>query len=409
LAKPTPSIGILLSLTLGLVPILSVVWPPLNAADAASTRPHLYAWGANSSGQLGNGSRTRTSQPQRLALRGVVRVGGGIDFSVALTSSGQVWAWGNQSHGQLGNGKVAQKNQKTPRRVRRLPAIKSLAVGWFHVLALSRSGSVYAWGDDSSGQLGDGNHSLPSCLCRPNPVRVPHLSRVVAIAAGDGFSLALEQNGTVLAWGVNTSGQIGQDSSIIQATSPMRVSGLPRIKALAAGESHSLALSAGHAVWAWGSDYLGQLGDGTYCGYYHCFQTHPVVVTGLSRVAQIAAGGNDSGAITRSRQLWMWGDNGAGELGTGLACGSNYLGCSENVPQLVSAIPSARMVSIGTDHVLGVGADGKLLGWGDNLIGQLGRDAPNQTDVPLPVLGLPAVSTVIGAANYFSLAVARPH
>ena len=137
-----------------------------------------------------------------------------------------------------------------------LTGVIALAAGSWHNLALKSDGTVWAWGDNGSGQLGDG-----STTDRSTPVQVS--GRVIAIAAGSYHSLALKSDGAIWAWGSNGSGQLGDGSTSYYNSTPVPVSGLSGVIALAAGSSHTLALKSDGTVWAWGSNYDGQLGDGS--------------------------------------------------------------------------------------------------------------------------------------------------
>jgi alpha-tubulin suppressor-like RCC1 family protein len=215
-----------------------VVSGPIETHAAASTGtpgPAL-AWGSNAAGQLGNGTTTDSSTP--VAVLGmpsgttVTAVAGGLDYSLALTSSGQVLAWGANGYGQLGNGTTTYSS--TPVAVH-LPigtTINAIASGYAHSLALTSTGQVLAWGYNSSGQLGNGTTS-PSYSTTPVQVSLPSGSNVTAVAGGASHSLALTSTGQVLAWGRNLEGQLGNGTTTDSST-PVAVVGAPST-AIAAG------------------------------------------------------------------------------------------------------------------------------------------------------------------------------
>jgi alpha-tubulin suppressor-like RCC1 family protein len=190
-------------------------------------------------------------------LTNIVAVAAGTEFSLALDGSGAVWAWGTNAHGELGDGTTT--NRLTPVRVSGLTNVVAVSAGGAsgdHALALKADGTVWAWGGNGSGQLGDGTTTE-----RHAPVPVVGLAAVVAVAAGGSHSLALRADGTVWAWGLNGSGQLGTNSTASSPT-PVQVAGLTGATALAAGAYQSLAATPDATVWAWGSDGFGQLGDG---------------------------------------------------------------------------------------------------------------------------------------------------
>ena len=210
--------------------------------------------------------------PQRSAgtWRGGV-IAGGYAHSLRLRSDGTVWAWGNNANGQLGDGSTTERH--TPVPASGLAGVVAIAAGQLHSLALKSDGTVWAWGYNYYGQLGDG-----STTDRWGPVPVSGLAGVVAIAAGDWHSLALKSDGTVWAWGYNVAGELG-DGSTTQRTAPVPVSGLTGMVAIGGGLYHSLALKSDGTVWAWGWNYFGQLGDGTTTQ-----RLTPVPVSGLAGV-----------------------------------------------------------------------------------------------------------------------------
>ena len=209
---------------------------------------------------------------------GMGPIDGGWYFSVALKSDGTVWAWGQNDEGQLGDGTTIDRT--TPAQVQSLSGITELSSGSKHCLALKSDGTVWAWGWNEYGQLGDG-----TTVNRTTPVRVPGLSGVTAVASGIyGSSLALKSDGTVWAWGWNYHSELG-DGTTINRTTPVQVPGLTGITALAGGASHSLALKSDGTVWAWGQNYAGALGDGTTVN-----RTTPEEVPGVSGIIARGAG-----------------------------------------------------------------------------------------------------------------------
>jgi len=265
----------------------------------------------------------------------------------------------------------------------------AIAAGQSHSLALARDGTVWAWGDNARGQLGDG-----TTTSRTAPTHIGGISSVIAIAAHGHHSLALKSDGTVWAWGANESGQLG-DGTQIDRTAPVPVSGLAAAVAIAAGDSHSVALQSGGTVWAWGANESGQLGDGTYTT-----RLAPVATLTLDRVRFIAAGDRISLAVRADGNLWSWGDNAQGQLGpigTGLAT---------NEPRLVLGVANVASVAGGSAHTLALTTAGEVLAWGANANGQLGDGTTTPHSAAVAVSGLPTI-VAIGAGSSHSLAVAE--
>ena len=277
----------------------------------------IWAWGDNESGQLGDGTNANSTQPVKVAnLSGVEAISGGgaPSYSLALKDDGTVWAWGDNRAsqgtrigGQLGDDEITSSN--TPVEVSALPSgIEAIAAGAEHGLALKDDGTVWAWGYNFFGQLGNGTTTDSSS----KPVQVSELDGIDSIAAGGSFSLALKDDGTVWAWGNNWFGQLGDgastdgtpttcevtviggrtSSSCPDSNTPVQMREVGGIEAIAAGGAHGLALKDDGTVWAWGMNQDGQLGNGTYTlGTSTPGINTPVQVSNLSAVKAIACGG----------------------------------------------------------------------------------------------------------------------
>jgi alpha-tubulin suppressor-like RCC1 family protein len=191
----------------------------------------------------------------------VVAIAAGEYHSLAVDSAGAVWAWGYNGSGRLGDGTTT--NRLTPFRLTTLSGVKAVAAGDAHSLALLSDGTVWTWGDNGAGQLGGGTQGGT----RPTPGQVVELANVKALAAGEAHALALKQDGTVWSWGSNSHGQLG-DGTFTWRSRPTSVALSTDVSRLAAAGKHSLALrgTAG-LVSAWGDNFSGQLGNGE-AGYY---------------------------------------------------------------------------------------------------------------------------------------------
>jgi RHS repeat-associated protein len=312
-------------------------------------------------------------------------IAAGASHSLAVKSDGTVWTWGLNSSGQLGNGNTT--TQKSPVKVTGIANGSAVAGGGSHSLALRSDGTVSAWGANASGQLGNGTTTNSS-----TPVAVSSLSNAIAVAAGASHSLALKTDGTIAAWGLNSSGQLGNGVTT-NASTPVAVSNLTRMTAIAAGSSHSLALRLDGTVWAWGANVSGQLGNGTNTG-----STTPVQVTGLSNVIAIAAGGDNSYALTRSGAVWAWGDDQYSQLG------NTSVTKSSNKPVQVS-ISGISAIAAGAGHALAIAVDGTVWAWGRNSSGQLGDGGSCGRTCTNPVhLTSPAGVIAVAGGSLHSLA-----
>ena len=223
-----------------------------------------------------------------------IAIDAGRDYSLALGEDGTVWAWGNNFHGQLGDGSNIYRSN--PVNVSNLNNVVPIATSGYHSFAIKNDGTVWAWGHNYYRQLGDGTN-----IDRSTPVNVSNLNNVVAVAGGWSHSLALKDDGTVWAWGYNRYGQLG-DGTNITSTTPVNAINLNNVAAIAAGVYHSLALKEDGTVWAWGYNDSGQLGDGTSIA-----KQTPVQISNLNNVVAIAAGGHHSLALKEDGTVWAWG------------------------------------------------------------------------------------------------------
>jgi len=365
-----------------------------SAAQASPASSEGFAWGRNVRGQLGDGTTIKRVVPVPVnGLGNVVALSEGSDFTLALLSDRTVMAWGENFLGELGNG--GKRSTTVPTPVSALSGVTAISAGGLHSLALLADGTVMAWGYNGDGQLGDGAIGGDQCLCEKTPVPVTGLSGVAAISAGGFHSLALKGDGTVMAWGSNQHGQLG-DGSLTRSDVPVAVSGLSEVTALAAGNSHSLALQSDGSVEAWGANQHGALGDGTETD-----SSLPVAVSGASGVTAISAGVQDSLALLGDGSAIAWGENFYGELGDGSTSDSD-------VPVAVAGLSHATAISAGGYHSLALLAGGTVMAWGSGLEGDLGNGTTSDSHIPGPVCGLSEV-VAIEAGSGTSLALGPPH
>jgi alpha-tubulin suppressor-like RCC1 family protein len=369
----------------------------LLALTAASARAlpavgTAASWGANAAGQLGDSTTTGTGTPgtvngltgvAALAAGGPTGIGDG-GHTLALRSDGSVWAWGQNNFGQLGDGCVVNMDcadRAFPAPVPGLHDVVAVAAGRGHSLALLANGHVKAWGRNSSGQLGDG-----STQSSGTPVLV--LPGVVflgarAIAAGGRHSLAVLKDGRMVAWGENGFGQLG-DGTLTDRVHPTLIvaSPLTGYTGVAGGANHSLARHRDGRVFAWGRNHQGQLGNGTFTG-----SAVPVQIGRLNDVIGVAAGDAHSLVLRVTRTLLAWGGNLSGELGAGLATPNSP------TPVPVQGLDTVVALSAGGNHNLAVTVAGAVYAWGSNGSGQLGVPGIIMADAPAVVDTVGAVTT----------------
>ena len=350
----------------------------------------IYAFGSNVWGQLGDGTSRDTIAPVgAVGIANAVGISSGNAFTVALTADGSVYAWGQNQNGELGDGVAA--SAPLPRATSPLPAIASQSTGTNHTLALAVEGSVWGWGSNQSGELGTGTASGG----QSTPVQITGVAQVIALAAGSGHSLALKSDGTVLSWGSNASKQLGRPtledgtSSASSAMIPALVPNLDTVSAIAAGTGYSLALKSDGTLWLWGADI-----DLSAAG---ADLSIPRKVAGLSGIIAISAGSSAGTphvlALKSDFSVWAFGGNFYGELGNGLVSVLGYTGAAR-----VSGLPAITRVAAGAGHSIAIATDASVWAWGLNSDGQLG-DGTN-TSIALPKLVRnPGSATAVAAGT----------
>jgi alpha-tubulin suppressor-like RCC1 family protein/sugar lactone lactonase YvrE len=375
----------------------------------------VFAWGENDCGQLGDGktgTEARSSdEPVEVHLpehAKAIAAGGTFEcgFSLALLEHGKVFAWGNDQFGQLGDG--ATTNSPVPVEVQLSEAATAIGAGENHGLAVLEHGNVEAWGDNASEQLGDGmtnTSDVPVPVCAkgaagPCPAG-PYLEEVKAVAGGESYSLALLKSGNVVAWGANGNGQLG-DGNDEPTNVPVEATELSGVTAVAAYSATSVALRENGAVMAWGSNEAGQFGNGSTTG-----SNKPLQV--LSEASAIAEGEHFSLDELQNGKLVGAGEDGYGQLGDDTKTNSDVLVEAHELNE-------PTMLAGGEEHSLALLRNGTVASWGLNASGQLGNGTTNNSDVPVPVCAKGAAGScsegpyltevkAVAGGGHFSLAL----
>ncbi|MBT9177227.1 MAG: putative serine protease HtrA [Firmicutes bacterium] len=304
--------------------------------------------------------------------------------SLALGSNGTLWAWGNNSAGQLGLNHV--RPVFGPTQVFPGTNWRALAVGERHSLAIRTDGSLWAWGENAGGQLGLGDTNA-----RLAPERVGTWTDWVSIDAGPDFSVGLRADGSLWAWGRNTSGQLGQGNTL-QQLNPSRIGTDSDWVSVSAGDWHVAGIRRDGSLWTWGWGGNGVLGLGD-----DLQQRNAPARVGLANDWQLVSAGRfHTMAIRRDGTLWAWGWNGDGELGLG-----DFQ--SRRTPTRVGAQSNWVAVATGGRHTLALQANRTLWGWGNNQNGQISFDGGSSINSPQQ-LSIATTWLSISAGDHHSFA-----
>jgi alpha-tubulin suppressor-like RCC1 family protein len=314
----------------------------------------IKCWGYNYYGQLGDGTKIDRSIPVDVAGlgSGVAAISTGYKHTCALTSLNAVNCWGDNTYGQLGNGTTTQSSN--PVNVSGLSSgVGAISVGEFHACALTATGGVKCWGDNTFGQLGVGDVTM--------------------------VSSSIPTTNGVKCWGDNSFGQLG-DGTLLNRFAPVDVAGLSSgVSAIRTGGSHTCAKTTGSGLLCWGRNDYGQLGDGTAIG-----RKSPVNVVGLATgVGGVSAGPRHTCVLMQTGEARCWGFNFYGQLGDGTTS-------TRLAPVNVSVLSGGPgSIHVGYLHTCAVLQTGGVRCWGNNDFGQLGNASTTSSSLPVIVFGFP--------------------
>ncbi|MBK6775780.1 MAG: hypothetical protein IPG74_08020 [Flavobacteriales bacterium] len=324
------------------------------------------------------------------------QVDAGNGHALILDEHGVAWAVGRNDHGQLGDSTFSNRN--APIRISGLPPLRSLARGYDHSIGLDSAGRIWTWGNNSYGQLARRERADG-----PVPAMVEGHRGFKQVAGGHWHSIALKEDGTVWSWGHNYFGDLGSGDrehrshpvpvvieSATRVYEPVRL--LKGIVSIATVGYHGLALDKNGQVWAWGPNDYGQLGTGE--GGVRTFAAH---VPGMSRIAAIAVGWHHSMALDSGGVIWAWGSDPATQH-------HETIGTFRTTPSRVEDLPGIETVVCGSWHTLALDSSGGLWAWGKNHFGMLGTGDTISRSLPVQVDSIPK-GCRIGAGCFQSLVV----
>ncbi|MBR3933924.1 MAG: hypothetical protein IKJ68_08480 [Clostridia bacterium] len=348
----------------------------------------LWLWGYNSYGQIGNGE-SGFSKEERVPVKimdNVKAVSLGKNHSAAIKNDGSLWLWGNNEYGRVGNGEYKYgKESKTPVKI--MDNVKSVSLGDNHSAAIKNDGSLWMWGNNEYGQIGNGESGDDKIS--ETPIKI--MDNVITVSLGDGYSAAIKNDGSLWMWGNNEYGQIGNGESGDDKISKIPVKIMDNVKDVSLSCSqnvtadywgnHSAAIKDDGSLWMWGYNGCGQIGNGE-SGEDKILEI-PVKV--MDNVKVVSLGSLHSSAIREDGSLWMWGHNYYGQLGNGES-GYTPSGDDKISEKPVKIMDNVKDISLGSIHSAAIKEDGSLWMWGGGGLGKLGNGLEEDLCIPVKVM-----------------------
>ncbi len=291
-------------------------------------------------------------------------VAGNGTHTLAIKTDSTLWAWGYNDSGQLGNSSSAYRY--APTQVGSASGWQTVAAGYYYSLGI-KNGTLWAWGANSFGQLGDGSYNEVLL-----PAQIGTGVNWLSVSCGFDFSVALKKDGTLWAWGENADGELG-DGTNSNKNIPTQVGTGTDWQSVATGDDFCLAVKNDGTLWSWGYNLNGQLGDGTTITKYV-----PIQIGSDNDWKSVSGGAFHSLALKTDGTLWVWGSNLYDQLGIGFST-------DVYIPTKINSATDWQSIAAGGIHSLALKTNGTLWSWGNNSYGQLGSgnvpgDSPGQID-----------------------------
>jgi alpha-tubulin suppressor-like RCC1 family protein len=332
---------------------------------------NLWAWGNNFNGKLGDNTTASKSSPIQEITRGTnwSFVASGRSHTAAIKTDGTLWTWGNNGNGKLGDNTTANKSSPI-QTITGGNNWSSVAVGYGHTAAIKTDGTLWTWGLNTNGQLGNNTTTH-----RSSPIQTIAVgTNWSKIACGRGHTAGVKTDGTLWTWGRNYSGQLGDNTTTNRSSPVQTITGGTNWSKIACGYLHTAAIKTDGTIWTWGRNYSGELGDGTATNKSSPVQT----ITGGTTWNFVACGTYYTAAIKTDGTIWLWGGNGIGQLG------DNTTASKSSPIQTIAGGTNWSKVACGGNHTAAIKTDGTLWLWGDNTFyGQLGDNTSENKSSPV--------------------------
>ena len=355
----------------------------------------VVCWGNNGNGELGDGTNNSSNTPVKVKdingniLTGITAVSARGGYTVALKTDNTVWSWGLNGNGQLGDGTTTYRNEavqvKNSSTGQALTDVTAVSAGGAHTVALKKDGTVWSWGWNCFGQLGDGTTTDSNKAVQVKDSSGQPLADITAVSAGGCHTIAVKKDGTVWSWGWNDWDQLG-DGTTTDSNKAVQVKdssgqALTDVIAVSAGGLHTVAMKKDGTVWSWGYNNFGQLGDGTTANKNKAVQVKDSSGQPLADITAVSAGESHTVVLKNDKTVWSWGYNNHGQLGDGTTASRNEaVQVKDSSGQPLADITT---VSAGESHTVVLKNDKTVWSWGYNNYGQLGDGTTTDSSFPV--------------------------
>ena len=339
----------------------------------------VWGWGYNSLGFLGNNSTISKLTP--VSIHGVNKtfcsIGSGEYHSFALDKNGRVWCWGYNNAGQLGDNSITQRNTPVSIHGANKTFCSIATNGGTHSISIDKNGKIWSWGLNTYGQLGNN-----STVSNRTPVSIHGANKTFCSIDGNvQFSVSIDKNGRIWCWGYNSNGQLG-DNTVISKNTPVSILGTNKTfcsisvgNHYASTGNHVIAIDKNGRIWSWGQSAFGSLGDNS-----NIDKCTPVSIHGVNKTfCSIASGNQHSMAIDKNGRIWCWGYNSNGQLG------DNSITTKRTPVSIHGVNKTFCQISAGYWHSIGIDKNGNIWSWGYNSNGQLGVNSVLSNRTPVMI------------------------
>jgi alpha-tubulin suppressor-like RCC1 family protein len=348
---------------------------------------NLWLWGSGYRGIQGDNTMEARAAPFPIAGLNWKQVALGSDFTTAIKTDGTLWVWGENTNGRLGDNSITHRSSPV-QTIAGGTNWSEVATGITHTAAIRTNGTLWLWGNNTNGRLGDN-----TITSRSSPAQtVSGGTDWKQVACGDGHTAAIKTNGTLWTWGNNATGQLGSNNTTSRSSPAQTVSGGANWKQVACGNDFTAVIKTDDTLWLWGNNTSGQLGDNT-----RTHRSSPVqTIAGGTNWKQVSCGNTMAVAIKTDGTLWAWGNNIGGRLG------DNTTVDKSSPVQTIAGGTNWRQVSAGkVNFTSAIKTDGTLWTWGTNSQRQLGDNTTINKSSP--------VQTIAGGNNWSQVSAGWEH